>query len=117
MTSLHDVSGGRPIDTDGLLDAFLTRLEVRHDLLRRGRFDAADWADRQLTHDRPVRLERPDGSAEVVRALGVDATTGALVVEDADGRERHVLTGEIRHVRATDEDPGAGTTAQPPGEV
>jgi BirA family biotin operon repressor/biotin-[acetyl-CoA-carboxylase] ligase len=102
MTSLHDASGGRPIDTDALLDAFLTRLEVRHDLLVRGRFDAADWADRQLTNGRPVRLERPDGTAEVVRALGVDALTGALVVEGRDGDERHVVTGEIRHVRAAD---------------
>jgi len=102
MTSLREASGGRPIDTNALLDAFLTRLEVRHDLLRRGRFDAADWADRQLTNDRPVRVEHTDGSSEVVRALGVDALTGALVVEDADGRERHVVTGEIHHVRLAD---------------
>jgi BirA family biotin operon repressor/biotin-[acetyl-CoA-carboxylase] ligase len=102
MTSLHEASGGRPIDGQALLDAFLTRLEVRHDLLRRGRFDAADWAERQLTHDRPIRLERPDGTTETVTARGVDALTGALVVEsldDPDGRERHVVTGEIRHVR------------------
>ncbi|HEU0236211.1 MAG TPA: biotin--[acetyl-CoA-carboxylase] ligase, partial [Candidatus Limnocylindrales bacterium] len=102
MTSLREASGGRPIDTGALLDAFLTRLEVRHDLLRRGRFDAADWADRQLTSDRPVRLEHPDGSAETVTARGVDALSGALVVEDADGTERHVVTGEIRHVRLAD---------------
>jgi biotin-(acetyl-CoA carboxylase) ligase len=110
MTSLHDTSGGRPIDTDALLDAFLTRLEVRHDLLVRGRFDAADWADRQLTNGRPVRLERPDGKAEIVTALGVDALTGALVVEAPDGSERHVVTGEIRHVRAAD--PPASTGGQ-----
>lgn len=102
MTSLREASGGRPIDRDALLDAFLTRLEVRVDLLRAGRFDAADWADRQLTSDRPVRLERPDGSTEVVRALGVDARTGALVVAGSDGGERHILTGEIRHVRVAD---------------
>jgi BirA family biotin operon repressor/biotin-[acetyl-CoA-carboxylase] ligase len=102
MTSLREASGGRPIDRAALLDAFLTRLEVRVALLREGRFDAADWADRQLTSDRPVRLERPDGSSEVVRALGVDALTGALVVTGSDGRERHILTGEIRHVRVAD---------------
>ena len=114
MTSLREASGGRPIDTGALLDAFLTRLEVRHDLLRRGRFDAADWADRQLTSDRPVRLEHADGSAETVTARGVDALTGALVVEDADGHERHVVTGEIRHVRLADPASAAGpATADP----
>lgn len=102
MTSLREASGGRPIDRDALLDEFLTRLEVRLALLRAGRFDAADWADRQLTSDRAVRLERADGSAEIVRALGVDALTGALVVMGSDGGERHVLTGEIRHVRVAD---------------
>jgi BirA family biotin operon repressor/biotin-[acetyl-CoA-carboxylase] ligase len=102
MTSLREASGGRPIDRDALLEAFLTRLEVRVELLREGRFDAADWADRQLTNDRPVRLELPDGSSEVVRALGVDALSGALVVMGPDGRERHILSGEIRHARPVD---------------
>ena len=109
MTSLLEASGGRPIDRDALLDAFLTRLEVRVELLRAARFDAADWADRQLTNDRPVRLERPDGSAEIVRALGVDARSGALVVAGDDGVERHVVTGEIRHVRLADEPPRLAT--------
>ena len=109
MTSLREASGGRPIDTNALLDAFLTRLEVRHDLLRRGRFDAADWADRQLTSDRPVRLEHADGTFEVVRALGVDALSGALVVLGPN-RERHILTGEIRHVRVADLPTRFGTT-------
>jgi BirA family biotin operon repressor/biotin-[acetyl-CoA-carboxylase] ligase len=112
MTSLADASGGRPIDANALLEAFLTRLEVRHDLLRRGRFDAADWADRQLTHDRPIRLERPDGSVETVTARGVDALTGALVIEDADGRDRHIVTGEIRHVRLADRPAGGPAAAE-----
>jgi biotin-(acetyl-CoA carboxylase) ligase len=107
MTSLREVSGGRPIDRDALLEAFLTRLEVRLHLLKAGRFDAADWADRQLTNGRPVRLELPDGTVEAVTAHGVDARTGALVVEDAGGRERHVVTGEIGHVRLADAEPNA----------
>jgi BirA family biotin operon repressor/biotin-[acetyl-CoA-carboxylase] ligase len=101
MTSLRDASGGRPIDRRTLLDGFLARLETRVAALRGGWFDVAGWTDRQLTNGRLVRLERPDGSSETVRALGVDATTGALVVADAAGTtgERHVLVGEIRHLR------------------
>jgi BirA family biotin operon repressor/biotin-[acetyl-CoA-carboxylase] ligase len=102
MTSLREASSGRPIDHAALLDAFLGRLEVRIESLRGGRFDIGDWTARQLTTGRDVDLVAPDGSVETVRALGVDAASGALVVagrdaDDAD--ERHVLVGEIRHVR------------------
>lgn len=101
MTSLQDASGGRPIELRGLLNEFLNRLEARVEALRGGRFDVAGWTGRQLTNGRPVRLENPDGSGETVQALGVDATSGALVVADprVDGGERHVLVGEIRHLR------------------
>jgi BirA family transcriptional regulator, biotin operon repressor / biotin---[acetyl-CoA-carboxylase] ligase len=101
MTSLEDASGGRSIDRRELLDAFLGRLEGRVEALRGGRFDVAGWTGRQLTNGRPVRLERPDGSGETVRALGVDAVSGALVVADPaiPGGERQVLVGEIRHLR------------------
>lgn len=101
MTSLREASHGRPIDMIALFDAFLSRLEVRVESLRGGRFDVADWRARQLVVGRDVRLERPDGTDEVVRAVGVDARTGALVVADAaaPGGERHVLGGEIRHLR------------------
>ncbi len=101
MTSLHDASDGRAIDPRTLLDTFLARLEPAVAALRAGRFDAAAWTARQLTNGRPVRLERPDGTGETVQALGVDGASGALVVADplADGGERHVLVGEIRHLR------------------
>jgi BirA family biotin operon repressor/biotin-[acetyl-CoA-carboxylase] ligase len=101
MTSLREASHGRPIDHVALLDAFLGRLEVRIEALRGGRFDVADWTERQLTTGRDVTLTDPDGSSRVVRALGVDAASGALVIEDAtaDGGERLVVVGEIRHVR------------------
>ena len=101
MTSLRAASRGRPIDHVALLDAFLGRLEMRIEALRAGRFDVADWVGRQLTTGRDVALTAPDGTAEVVRALGVDATSGALVVADAaaPAGERHVVVGEIRHVR------------------
>jgi BirA family transcriptional regulator, biotin operon repressor / biotin---[acetyl-CoA-carboxylase] ligase len=101
MTSLREASGGRPIDLALLLDAFLSRLEVRIAALRGGRFDVADHVARQLTNGRLVRLEAHDGRSEVVRALRVDPVGGALVVEDASapGGERHVVSGEIHHLR------------------
>ena len=100
MTSLTEASHGRPIDLALLLDAFLGRVEARVEALRGGRFDVADWQDRQLTTGRTIRLERPDG-AETVRAIGVDVASGALIVEDAaaTGGERQVIVGEISHVR------------------
>jgi BirA family biotin operon repressor/biotin-[acetyl-CoA-carboxylase] ligase len=103
MTSLREASGGRPIDTDQLLAAFLEHLEAGTEALRNGRFEANAWTDRQLTNGRIVRLERPHGT-ETLRALGVDAATGALVVEDpaVPGGERHVLVGEISRVRLAD---------------
>ncbi len=101
MTSLREASGGRPIDLATLLDAFLGRLEARVQALRAGRFDAADWTDRQLTTGRTVLLQSADRGTESVHALGVDSLSGALVVADADahGGERSVLSGEIVHLR------------------
>lgn len=101
MTSLREASRGRPIDHAALLDAFLGRLEFRVEALRGGRFDVADWTRRQITTGREVTLVAPDGAATTVRALGVDAATGALVVEDpaSPAGERQVVVGEIRHVR------------------
>jgi hypothetical protein len=36
-----------------------------------------------------------------MRAVGVDPATGALIVEDeaSPGGERHILVGEVTHVR------------------
>ena len=103
MTSLRDASGGRPIDRDALLDGFLDRLETRLEALRGGRFDVAGWAERQVTTGRLVRLEGPDGAAQLVRATGVDGASGAILVEEPDraggGAERAVLAGEISHLR------------------
>lgn len=100
MTSLREASRGRPIDLALLLDAFLGRVEARVEALRGGRFDVADWQARQLTTGRVVHLERPRG-IDVVRALGVDVSTGALIVEDATAAngERQVIVGEVTHVR------------------
>lgn len=101
MTSLREASDGHPIDNAALVSAFVERFEVRTDELRAGRFDAEVWSERQVTTGLDVELIAPDGAVTTVRALGVDATTGALVVEDpavASG-QRQVVVGEIRHVR------------------
>ena len=99
MTSLAEASGRADIDRRALLDGFLAGLEPKVRDLRGGLFDGPAWADRQLTNDRAVRLELPGGAIETVLATGVDPASGALVVADADGRERRVLVGEIRHLR------------------
>jgi len=102
MTSLREASAGRPIDLDGLLSAFLGHLEARIDALRAGFFDLDTWAGRQATTGRAVTLDGsggPDGAT--VRALGVDAASGALVVEDPStaAGERLVHAGEVARVR------------------
>jgi BirA family biotin operon repressor/biotin-[acetyl-CoA-carboxylase] ligase len=101
MTSLREASGGRPVELGALLDAFLGRLEVRIEALR---FDVADWTTRQLTTGRDIQVAGHDGSLETHRAVGVDASTGALVVADAEapGGERQVLVGEIVRIRLAD---------------
>lgn len=100
MTSLREAPGGRRVELDALLDTFLVRLESRVDALRQGDFDGVGWAERQLTSGRTIRLVAPGGDA-TLRAIGVDPGTGALIVADAAtaGGERHVLVGEITHVR------------------
>ena len=100
MTSLRDEAGRGSIDANRLLAAFTERLGPRLDALRAGRFDAADWAGRQVTNGRSIRLDGPRG-AEVVHSIGVDGATGALVVADQeapDGR-RQVYVGEVQRVR------------------
>ena len=86
---------------DALLDAFLSGLRPRVTELHASRFPAAEWRRRQLTNGELVRLERPDGSSETVRAIDVDADSGALVVDSLSGElpRQLVMVGEIRHLR------------------
>ena len=78
---LSEASRGRLIDRTLLLDAFLSRLEDGIDALRDGRFDAAGWTARQLTTGRRSSSSSPAAAAGST-ALGVDAESGGLVVED-----------------------------------
>ena len=103
MTSLREVSGGRPIDREALLDGFLARLETRLEALRGGRFDVAGWAERQVTTGRIVRLEGPAGGSETVaRDRRGRRVRGALVeaIEgDGPALDRPILAGEVTHLR------------------
>jgi BirA family biotin operon repressor/biotin-[acetyl-CoA-carboxylase] ligase len=98
MTSLADATDRGDVDAAVLLDTFVVELERRLDDLRAGGFDGADWQRRQLTTNRTVEIQDVDGNARVARALGVDARSGALVVDDG-GVERPVFVGEITRVR------------------
>jgi BirA family transcriptional regulator, biotin operon repressor / biotin---[acetyl-CoA-carboxylase] ligase len=101
MTSLRDTAGDRPVDRDALTETFVENVGRRLDALRAGDADEANWTARQSTSGRLVELVHPDGTIELARALGVDATTGALIVEDDTAPEgrRPVVVGEIRHAR------------------
>jgi BirA family biotin operon repressor/biotin-[acetyl-CoA-carboxylase] ligase len=102
MTSLREASAGRPIDAGDLFEAFAERVEVRIEALRAGVFDVAGWTERQATTGRLVTLGEDDAAAgRPGRALGVDAASGGLVVEDAAGPngERVVHAGEVTRVR------------------
>lgn len=110
MTSLHEASGGRPVDRELLLAEFLARLEARIEALRTGRFGVDDWTARQVTTGRLVRLEGHGSRPEEALALGLDPTTGALLVEDRDapGGERAIHAGDVVRVRLAG---AAGTPA------
>lgn len=101
MTSLSEIAGDRHVGAVELLDAFLATLESMVDGLRGGTFDGDAWRARQLTNGLPVRIERPDGTAETVTAMSVDPDSGTLLVRamDGSGPIRSVLVGEIRHLR------------------
>ncbi len=114
MTSLSEVSGGRPIDRETLLDGFLGRLETRLAALQAGRFDVAGWTDRQVTTGHIVTIVGTDGTRSSARALGVDGASGALVLGVTDGAgdvanegpdvatatgERLIFAGEVAQLR------------------
>ena len=93
---MSEAAGGRSIEPDDVLDAFLPRLQAGVEALRAESFDEAEWRARQATTGRRIRLGLPNGDVEEVLATDVDAETGALLIDGG----RRVLSGEVRHVRA-----------------
>ncbi|CAN5779520.1 N/A [soil metagenome] len=83
MSSLREVSGGRPVDRDVVLEGWLDRLEPRLEALSRGAFDAGGWSMRQRTTGRRVEVDLGGGIVSG-SAVGVDPESGALLVQ-ADG--------------------------------
>ncbi len=84
MTSLREVSGGRPIDRNALLEGFLDRLEPRYVALAGGRFDAGSWSVRQATTGHTVEVTGGGEGYEAL-AVGVDPESGGLLVERHGG--------------------------------
>jgi BirA family transcriptional regulator, biotin operon repressor / biotin---[acetyl-CoA-carboxylase] ligase len=97
MTSLRELSHGRPIDRAALLEAYLARLEPRYEALRAGRFDAAAWSTRQRQTGKQVEVAVGGGLLEGL-ARGVDPGSGALLLEQ-DGRTTRVDSGEVVRCR------------------
>jgi BirA family biotin operon repressor/biotin-[acetyl-CoA-carboxylase] ligase len=97
MTSLSEVSGGRPVDRDALLVGFLDRLEPRLEALRDRRFDAGGWEERQRTTGRWVTVEVGGREIEGI-SEGVDSRTGALLIRPAE-RTVPVDAGEVVRCR------------------
>lgn len=98
MSSLRELSGGRPIDRDVLLEAWLDRLEPRTEALRMGRFDAGGWSARQRTTGHTVEVDGPDGRL-TTQAVGVDPETGALLVAGVDGGVVRIEAGDVTRCR------------------
>ena len=101
----------RPADRHrpSCFDGFLGRLESGVEALRAGRFDAADWLDRQLTTGRLV-----DGSTagrtwrDRPARWASTPDSGALRIAERrwpPTGERLVFSGEIRHVRLAGDAP------------
>ncbi len=119
MSSLREVSGGRPVDRDDLLDGWLARLEPRLEALARGAFDAGGWTRRQRTTGRQVEIDL-GGRIVSGSAVGVDPESGALLVkaDGLEGREAPLAidSGEVVRCRIVERlqraSPEVGTSQQ-----
>ncbi len=97
MTSLRELSGGRPIEAGTLLDAWLARLEPRMEALAAGSFDAGAWSSRQRTTGRMVEVDL-GGRIVTGLASGVDPETGALLL-GPEGEQRPIESGDVVRCR------------------
>jgi BirA family biotin operon repressor/biotin-[acetyl-CoA-carboxylase] ligase len=85
MWSLSEASGGRRIDRDALLEAWLERLEPLYAELGAGHFDALRWADNQITTGAAVEVVTGQTTVQGT-AVGVDRDSGSLLVRTGPGR-------------------------------
>jgi BirA family biotin operon repressor/biotin-[acetyl-CoA-carboxylase] ligase len=100
MTSLRELSNGRPIDNQALLDAYLARLEPRYEALRAGSFDAAGWSVTQITTGRKVVVEVA-GESMLGTATGVDPESGALLFTRDGTTSMSIDSGEVVRCRVS----------------
>lgn len=99
MWSLREASGGRHVERDALLAAWLVRLEALYGSLARGHFDSRRWADAQVSTGAEVEV---DTGSTTVRGtgLGVDPDTGALLLRTSvEAAPRSVDHGEVVRCR------------------
>ena len=111
MTSLREISGGRPVDRDVLLDGWLARLEPRLEALTAGAFDGGGWSRRQRTTGRRVEVDLGDRVVSGL-AVGVDPESGALLLDpessdvavaaDGAGALLAIDSGEVVRCRVVD---------------
>ena len=105
MTSLREVARGPAGRPDRALGGVPRPAPGRRPALRGARFPAAGWTARQVTTGGDGRARRSRTVLdEVVRALGVDPVTGALLVDDplVAGGRRAIVVGEVSRVRVGD---------------
>ena len=106
MWSLQEANGGRSVDRELLLEAWLERLERGYRDLAAGRFDAPAWSRAQVTTGSHVEV---DAGADRWhgRAVGVDAESGALLLETEPGQApRGVLAGDVLRCRLAEPSEG-----------
>lgn len=99
MTSLRDISHRR-VDREAILVEMLEALDRRYRSLRRGDFDDAPWQERQRTTGRWVEVATGYGQV-AGRGVAVDPSSGALVLETADGQVA-VGWGEVLSCRVAE---------------
>jgi BirA family biotin operon repressor/biotin-[acetyl-CoA-carboxylase] ligase len=104
MGSLSELAG-RPVDRDTLLTAWTRALEPRYRALADGHFDAAAWADAQVTTGAEVEVDTGEGPLSGT-AAGIDALTGGLLLRVADDPAPRVIShGDVLRCRLRPPDP------------
>jgi BirA family biotin operon repressor/biotin-[acetyl-CoA-carboxylase] ligase len=99
MGSLSEVAGGRRVDRETLLAAWMAELEPRYGALLEGRFEGDAWAEAQATTGAEVEVDTGQGTLRGT-ASGVDEASGALLVRVAgEHGPRAVAVGDVLRCR------------------